>query len=359
MKKMKQVLNIAVLLAVLASCVSCSDTLGNKNLIKFSATTGESLTRVSYSGAQISGKERVDWNANDMIWIVCPESQTPASHEAYYVINDITPDGVNSKAKVALYSTEGMAEGLKWNEGATDHHFFAIYPCPLQNNSVRYRSFNNNGTYTAYCEATVPASQAPVSTTANDDGTGYTANPDGSNLIMTAMATYPLHSNVTLSFAPVVTAVEFTIVNGYPDHGDMTLSSIKLSSTTSDIAGKFTRYFGESTATFANAVKAIEIPFTTPVSVAYGKTFTFTVFMLGVESATNVNISDMSIEFVTDATTSIKTLLKTTAGNMVFPRGKKSYVAGMIIPGKEVWTISPEPISISAWVTEALTVEVE
>ena len=356
MKKMKRVLNIAVLLAVLASCVSCSDTLGNKNLIKFSATTGESLTRVSYSGAQISGKERVDWKEGDMVYIICPEVAIPISKNAYYVVNDITPDGVNSKAKVALYSTEGTAEGLKWNEAETDHHFYAIYPCPLQNNSVYYRDFN---TGSVLFGASVPASQAPVSTTANDDGNGYTANPNGANLIMTAMATYPLHSNVTLSFAPVVTAVEFTIVNGYPDHGDMTLSSIKLSSTTSDIAGKFTRYFGESTATFADAVKTIEIPFTTPVSVAYGKTLTFTVFMLGVETATNVNISDMSIEFVTDATTSIKTLLKTTAGNMVFPRGKKSYVAGMIIPGKEVWTISPEPISISAWVTEALTVEVE
>lgn len=357
---MKRILNIAALLVILASCVSCSDTFDKKNQIKFSVNTKESLTRVSYSGAQISGKERVDWTDGDMIWIVCPESQAPLSHEAYYVVKDITIDGVNSKAGLSLYSTEGMAEGLQWNEAATDHHFFAIYPCPLQNNSVYYRLFNNSGSYTAMFGAQIPASQAPVSTDAKDDGTGYTAKPDGKNLIMTAMATYPLHSNVTLSFAPVVTAVEFTVVNGYPDHGDMTLSSIKLRSTTADIAGKFTSYFGTSEATFADdVVKEIEIPFSTPVSVAFGKTLTFTVFMLGVENATNTDITDMSIEFVTDATTSISTVLKTTAGNMVFPRGKKSYVAGMVIPGKCVWTISPEPITITKWDPEALTVEVE
>ena len=72
----------------------------------------------------------------------------------------------------------------------------------------------------------------------------------------------------------------------------------------------------------------------------------------------------MTIEFVTtgadaNTTNSIKAKLKTTQGVMAFPRGKKSYVTGLLIPGASVWTISAVPDTITAWDPEYKTVEVE
>ena len=42
-------------------------------------------------------------------------------------------------------------------------------------------------------------------------------------------------------------------------------------------------------------------------------------------------------------------MLKTTQGNITFPRSKKSYVSGLIVPGACVWTISAEPDVVVPW----------
>lgn len=364
---MKKLLNIAALLTMLAAFVSCSDNFEDKNFIRFSARTGDPGTKVSYSGYKESNKERVDWSNGDMVWIWCPESQRPVSHESYYVVNNINPNGFYSDAGIELYSTEGTIDGLKWNDAVNDHHFFSVYPVPLKNNSVFFRLvLNSNGQWDDSCSAlygaTVPSSQAPKSITAGTDGT--VAEPDGNNLIMAAEAVYPLNSVVTLNYQPVVTAVEFIVKNGYADQGTMTLRSIKLSAESAKIAGKFTNVFDSATATFERTSTEIEIPFDdSPVTIAYDQTLKFTVFMLGKENANDAVISDMTIEFVTgadaEATKSIKTKLQTSQGLMEFPRAKKSYVTGLLIPGECVWTISAVPDTVTAWDQEDMTVEVE
>ena len=69
-------------------------------------------------------------------------------------------------------------------------------------------------------------------------------------------------------------------------------------------------------------------------------------FMLGEDPKP---IDNMTIEFVKDATTSISAQLKTSQGGMEFPRSKKSYVSGLIVPGACVWTISAEPDVVVPW----------
>ena len=347
---------------MLAACVSCSDSFESKDLVRFSARTGNPGTKVSYSGYKESNRERVDWKDGDMVWIWCPEAQIPSTHQAYYVIRDINENGYYSEAGIDLYSTEGMVDGLRWNEEKDEHHFFSVYPVPMKNRSVFFRLVLNQGewdnTCSAFYGATIPASQAPVSVTASPDG--KVAEPDCNNLIMAAQGAYPKNSVVSLDYEPVVTAVEFTVKNGYADQGDMTLSGIKLSAQTDDIAGKFTNYLaGGTTPLFENTTKEIEIPFENQVSIAYGQTLKFTVFMLGMGTPSDPEINDMTIEFETGSSSSIKAKLSTSAGPMAFPRAKKSYVTGLLIPGASVWTISAVPDAITAWDSDAMDVEVE
>ena len=352
MKNLFKIFAISAIAVIAAACSKNSEQ--DRNVIRLTAQSGLA-TKVAYSGVKDSNRERIDWESGDMIVIWCPECQVPASHEAYYVLSDFSNSGYISKAKASLYNTDGTAKPLIWNENGADHHIYSVYPCPLQNSSVIFRLFMNTTPATAMYGATVPASQAPVGISSVTGG--KVAQPDGKNLIMVADGIFPYQTDVTLNFNPVVTAVEFTVMNGYADQTDMVLSSIKLSAETAAISGKFTAYYGASTATFTETGKVIEIPFTTPVRVAYGETLTFTVFMLGVESATNTTISDMNIEFVTNSTTSIKAKLATSAGVMSFPRGKKSYVTGLIVPAACVWTFSAVPTTVAAWDLEEMDLD--
>ena len=352
---------------MLAACVSCSDSFENSKAVRFSVKTGDPGTKVSYSGYKESNKERVDWTNGDMIWIWSPESERPASHEAYYVIRDVNPNGYYSEAGLDLYSTEGTIYGLQWNDDVDLQHFFAVYPCPLKNRSVFFRMVMNQGQWDANCSAfygaTLPGTQAPTSVSTVNGG--IVAEPDGLNLIMEAQDVCEPNTLVHLDFEPVVTAVEFVVKNGYPENGTMNLKSIKLSADSDPIVGKFTNYLaGSGQTSFENTSTDLEIPFSTPVSIAYDQTLKFTVFMLGLKDSTDPDIDNVTIEFVTtgadaNTTNSIKAKLKTTQGVMAFPRGKKSYVTGLLIPGASVWTISAVPNTVTAWELEEKTVEVE
>ena len=354
---MRKLFNIAALFTMLAACVSCSDNFENRNLVRFSVKTGDPGTKVSYSGYKESNKERVDWTNGDMIWIWSPESERPTSHEAYYVIRDVNPNGYCSEAGLDLYSTEGTVYGLQWNDDVATQHFFSVFPVPLRNRSVLVRLFMNEGqwddTCSAYFGATVPGTQAPTSVSTVSGG--IVAEPDGNNLIMEAQDACEPNTLVHLDYQPVVTAVEFIVKNGYADESAMSLQSIKLSADSDPIVGQFIKYFtGARQTSFENTSTNLEIPFSTPVSVAYGQTLKFTVFMLGLEDSTDPDIDNVTIEFVTtgadaNTTNSIKAKLKTTQGVMAFPRGKKSYVTGFLIPGASAWTISAVPDVITAW----------
>ena len=355
---MRKLFNIAALFTMLAACVSCSDSFENSKAVRFSVKTGNPGTKVSYSGYKESNKERVDWTNGDMIWIWSPESERPTSKEASYVIRDVNPNGVYSEAGLDLYSTEGTIYGLQWNDDVASQHFFAVYPAPLQNRSVFFRMAMNQGQWDASCSvwygATIPTSQPPLNVT--DDGDGnYLAEPDGHNLIMAAQDVCEPNTLVHLDFEPVVTAVEFVVKNGYPENGTMNLQSIKLTADSDPIVGKFTNYLaGSGQTSFENTSTNLEIPFSTPLSIANGKTLKFTVFMLGLKDSTDPDIDNVTIEFVTtgadaNTTNSIKAKLKTTQGVMAFPRGKKSYVTGFLIPGASAWTISAVPNAITAW----------
>ena len=355
---MKNYKRIIMALAALAVATSCSDYLQTGgNLVRFNAGTGEPGTKTSYSGQQTDGRERVDWTVGDVMTIYCEESPTPASHQSDYKIAG-TP---SSSGYYSVGSVERRVGdiGLRWADDETlVHHFYAVSPANYTNSSVSVRY--NVVTQCAEYIGAVPATQAPKSVSADANG-NYTAAPDMKNLIMVAQVAQTKNDSetVTLDFKPVVTAVDFTIMNGYADQSAMTLSSIRLSSSSSDLSGGFSALYDDTESTeYASAGRTVEIPFSSPASVAYGKTLKFTVFLLGDESTTAADIDNLTIELITDATTSIQADLKTTAGNMTFPRSKKSYVTGLIVPGACVWTISAEPDAVTTWGESSSSIDI-
>ena len=349
---MKNYKRIILALAALALAASCSDYLQTgSNLVRFNAGTGEPGTKTSYSGQQIDGRERVDWNTGDVIQIFCQECPEPVAHLCdYSITGTISTSGYYSLSNIQLRAGDS---GLRWaDDDDLVHHFYAVTPSNYVNSTVGQHYYGDTGN----CDysATIPASQPPVSVTADANG-NYTAAPDMKNLIMVANADYTRNEVVNLDFRPVVTAVDFTIKNGYTDQSAMVLSAIKLRSAQRDIVGRFTEYYGATAASFTSTGKEVTIPFSTPVSVAYGKTLKFTVFMLGEDLN---DIDGLTIEFVTDATTSIQARLKTTSGDIEFPRSKKSYVTGLIVPGACVWTISAEPDAVTAWNESSSSIDI-
>ena len=351
---MKRFYRIATVLAVTVLAASCSDYLEtDRDLIRFTASSGVG-TKASYSGQQIDGRERVDWTSGDVIQIFCYQSITPETHQCDYVVSGtISPSG--------YYSTGSLERragdiGLRWGEEGVTHTFFAISPANYANSSVTFRYFADNGTATY--QATIPSSQPPVSVSADNNG-NYTAAPNMKHLIMVSQASaVPEDRTVVMDFKPVVTAVDFTIMNGYNDQSNMALSKIRLSSTSSALSGIFVSEFGSTSTTYSSTGNSVEIPFSSPASVAYGKTLKFTLFMLGDENPSATDIDNLTIELITDDDTSIQSVLKTTAGNMTFPRSKKSYVTGLIVPGACVWTISAEPDAVTAWNESSSSIDI-
>ena len=338
------------LAVITLAAASCTDFLEiHKKEIRFSAGTQQAPgTKTSYSGTLVDGRERVDWTAGDVMTIYCEESPTPGtSHQCDYKI-------VGTPSSSGYYSVGSVArrvgdEGLRWADDENlVHHFYAVSPANYTNHSVSVRYYVD--TQRAEYIGAVPATQAPKSVSGSNGN--YTAAPDMLNLIMVAQVAQAKNESetVTLDFKPVVTTVDFTIMNGYADQSAMTLSSIRLSSSSSDLTGGFSAFYDDTESTdYTGTGRTVEIPFSSPASLAYGKTLKFTVFLLGDESTTAADIDNLSIELVTNSTTSLQADLKTTQGNITFPRSKKSYVTGLIVPGACAWTISAEPDAVTAW----------
>ena len=262
---LKSAHKLILTLAVALLAASCADNLQTgSNLVRFSAGTGEPGTKTSYSGQQISGRERVDWVTGDEIQIYCYECPQPVAHMCDYTIaGQISTSGYYSLSNIELRAGDS---GLRWaNDDDLLHHFYAITPSNHANGTVSQHYYGDTG----LCDfsATIPASQAPVRVTADANG-NYTATPDMKNLIMVANANYRRTETVSLDFTPVVTAAEFTIQNGYLDEGDMVISAIKLRSSQRDIVGRFTELYGGDFAEFTSAGREVTIPFTNPVNIA-------------------------------------------------------------------------------------------
>lgn len=216
-------------------------------------------TRTVYGDKGNTGTE-IKWYQGDMVRIYCAEANLGENggdqkYCDYQVTDFITALGGNNSNPIdgkyetnhstGLRTPDGST-GLCWGTGA--HDFYALYPSPAMLNkngedNVVVNSLKIEGkTVTAY----LPNLQAPSAfvaptTDAESKNKHYTIHPAMRYAYMVASATgkQPTDNdnNVSLTFNPIITAVEMTIVNG----GNATIEGVQMVSLSSEntICGEF------------------------------------------------------------------------------------------------------------------------
>ncbi len=373
----------ALALTALTLVTSCQKEQG---LFRFTAgtpvsfgvtTSGSALTRTSYSDVESNNKERIDWEVNDRIRIYCEAVSEPSCKYADYRVleNSVRTDGNESSyAKIIQSSFDDM--GLRWGDGTAEHVFYSVYPSPMTSgkNSDEFPGKNIKTTVKLH----VPAEQSPVSVDAakNDgDKPDFTAVPDLTSEYMVARRTIDAGTQeidgntVFLSFKPIVTAIEFTIENGFAEGGELKISSISLTSKEHSIAGAFTVKMDDledggtkyPLCTSVEDDKTVTIPFSEPVTLARGddlskpgQSLKLTFFLkpsyntVG-ETSKAIDIDDLTFRITKSDGSWIQTRLGYTDGSgVVFPCHKKTFVEGLLVPEGAQWTVKYGP-TVEPW----------
>ena len=221
-------------------------------------STRTDVTRTVYGDKGSTGTE-IKWYEGDKVRIYCAQANLGENggdqkYCDYQVTDYITaPGGSNSDPTDGQYETN-HSTGLRTSDGSTGlcwgttgaHDFYALYPSPAMldkngEDNVVVNSLKIEGkTVTAY----LPNLQAPSAfvaptTDAESKNKHYTIHPAMRYAYMVASATgkQPTDNNVSLTFNPIITAVEMTIVNG----GNATIEGVQMVSLSSEntICGEF------------------------------------------------------------------------------------------------------------------------
>lgn len=311
-------------------------------------------TKTDYSGDIIEGYERVNWVNGDQVYIYC--SHDDGDQSAHYKITGLDPEDSESKNHTATLSKnyDVNPNGINWKDVTKPHTFYAMYPAP---NTFRKDQFDEAGniistSYSAHLsidannvvEGFIPVNQDPISLST---GTARVGKPNMDYAYMIAKQTVNdgviPENGVFLSFRPIVTAVEFTLVA----QDEVTISNVQIFSTTgAPICGPFTTDLteyvtnedypvcssGSLTDKYENMnFSSINVslyerdgngnPTSASITLSNGQSVTFTVFMLPVD------ISNLAIRVDAHG---YKTA---NLGNVVsFEAHKKHYVRNLPLP---------------------------
>lgn len=347
---MKNIYKIAVLLSVVTFAVSgCVEenmepTIPAKDgdEIIFGARAGfENAALETKTVYDVIDKEakyqKIKWVLNtDKVEVYCPQAiNGPTSH--YVVVGDA------ENTEYASLKRTGDSS-LQWN-GDDTHDFYAMYPS--SNMFDANEGFEGVSMTESLITGVVPSEQSPVSV--KKDGDNWILNPDmrfaymaarGSANRYTQTETGNVQNGISLTFMPIVTAVEFQMVlpGGSPE---LELTEIWLEG--SGIAGDFqcdlTDWDGSSCPPCAdtNPVNRKDIIQVStwqtasgkqvPMTISANATLSFTVFMHPA-----ADISDLKITLYNGAAKVSKTLKKDSAP--IIKKQKKTFIKNLSLPGK-------------------------
>lgn len=259
-------------------------------------------TRTVYGDKGDKGTE-IKWYEGDKVRIYCAQANLGENggdqkYCDYQVTDFITaPGGDNSNPIDGKYETN-HSTGLRTPDGSTGlcwgttgaHDFYALYPSPAMldkngEDNVVVNSLKIEGNeVTAY----LPNLQAPsafVAPTTDAEGKKhYTIHPAMRYAYMVASATGKLSTNnVSLTFNPIITAVEMTIENT----GTAAIEGVQLVSlsSTSVICGEFSVDVTNKSivnSSTADSYKTVSVPVAETgktIDLAPGDKLTFTAFL--------------------------------------------------------------------------------
>lgn len=187
-----------LVIIMLITALSCSDIFRINRIgkpINFNASVERrdgTITRTSYSGDVIAGKERIDWENGDKILIYMYSdngNRGDIQHERQiYAITGIKPEEFRSVARVGAVN-----DTLTWKGPNYRHFFLSVYPASFKGDLVNWNMDYYSGAYFKVA-----------------------SEQDGSmeNMYLGAVAGYMNQGEkVTLDFYPLVTTLYFTLIN--------------------------------------------------------------------------------------------------------------------------------------------------
>ncbi|MCQ2126781.1 MAG: hypothetical protein MJZ06_05050 [Bacteroidaceae bacterium] len=315
----------------------------------------ESGTRVVYGEITGTGtkSQSLDWEIGDELTISCAQCESKKISD--YKVTGVTGPDEDLKSYASIVNAETDGIGLRWGENV-DHIFYAVYPSPAAGSVTASLT---GGVATG----TIPASQPQT--------------PDlVKTMMMTATKTWKEDSfkndenKVLLEFKPITTAVEFTIKNGFEgSQSAMNISSVALISDGHALNGGFKVDMTKSgrsgrplttlsNATVSDADRKVTIDFgSTPASVAYGETLTFTFFL---NPGNESEINDLTLEIrgkdANDANLMVvrRAKLADNSTGITFPTHQKTIVNGIVVPESIIISIDNEVV-VSPWIDGGTT----
>ncbi len=264
---MKRTMTSLLLLAgilLLAGCQKEGRLGSDKGLIRFSAAAAPE-TKTAYSGVLDNANyERIDWKLNDVIRIWSPdaydryhENAENGKHYADYKVSkvlnpegrlskaeivnsDITFDENGNQAGVRNPSAVDNVNGLVWGDAGT-YRFYASYPVTAN---------GTMGTITGSIDADQGAGDLQV----NMPKYGYLT---AATKVTTTSTITQINQDkfVTLEFEPAFTAFELSFES---QDGPLTVTQAEISSTSTDLAGKFAVKYTENSTAFTKAFQFSE-----------------------------------------------------------------------------------------------------
>ena len=364
---MKKIFSLSALLcASLFSLTSCIEEnfetptpANDGDEIIFGARAGfeGSGTKTVYAGEagyyqDENGKwfERIDWVDDvDAIQIYCTEAGGP-NPSNYTVHHSAGHDTENDFA----YLSKIGESSLQW-KGDDVHHFYAMYPSQALFENMEttlYQGIKMDGTT---LHGIVPAAQ-PATVTQN--GKDWVAAPDMKYAYMAAKSTATKENgSVSLSFVPIVTAVQIQMVLSIESIAPITIAEIQVSG--SGIAGSFTADLSDrgwpstqayptcSNVDAGNGIITISTwKDNKPVTVEAGGSLTFTVFL-----RPGADYSNLKVSYSPTGSAYVGKTIGNATDPVAIPRNLKTVIKGFNLPAakkqEEVITIDA-----SKWMTQ-------
>ena len=206
-------------------------------------------TRTEYTGLDGSGValregaalEQIHWLSSDKIRILSAQATSAYGAGVQHADYVVTPKSDAREGGIAPLTSSGStvgAKGLQW--GTTfPHVFYAVYPSPQQSDKVSVSLSGDN----AVVSASIPAAQ-----TGSWDGDTY--KPDMDYAYMWSVASASSKGDVELSFRPLVTAFEVSLLAESSEMAAKTLTGVSLSSSAGGAAlsGSFSATLTPTTA---------------------------------------------------------------------------------------------------------------
>ena len=340
--------------------------MGGEKTVKFSAGIGGRTkavyaTDVEESNPIVNNRERVTWEQGDGVRVFCEKAEVADKTKAgtnyadYYVMWDGEMNGTNNERSDSMIEAcDG--KGFYWGDAENPYIFYAVSPVA---------EFSGTGS-TVAITGTVPAAQSPkrIAAGTKEDGPDFIAVADLDPEYMVAKTTTNKSTSgyVTLQFYPIVTAIQFTLQNGYPVDSEKSLSikSVSLTSKNHAIAGSFTAALGGWTPSgdtyptctqVTDGGKTVTLTFGTaqalanPTAEKNGQSLQLTLFLLPDDSYTSLKaesgqnergLNDLTLTVVKGDGTSLSTDLAYHGKNgnegVFIPTHKKSYIKGLMVP---------------------------